>query len=415
MRPNGPRSPTRNGHLLAPAGRSGLTTGPFTCTSTAMSTAAWLCSSTGYQIGCTAAASGLVTMGAADQLGPRVEHPDGPRPPGRLAHVLLGGERPDLPVAVHLVAQAPVGDPPRLAPAVLPPPLRPGRARSRVAVLDPGERFLQRPGTHVQADVRLGAELGAVGQVLVGAEPVGFLPAPGQLGAARPAVDGPDPVGPVVVADEVPARPAQHPEPQLAEQAEHVLAEAAVVGQRRAPVVQPAVDAPSEVLDEPAEHLPVEPPDGPGRINGDPGQWRSFVVGMFRPPQESRTISSTGSSGVRSGTGSPAMLRRSNSTACRPVSASGMRTVLSGGVRNSANGMSSQLTTATSAGTLRPACHSADSTPMAITSLCTKIAVSPGERSSSSRVATAPPCGVQSPSATRSSLGSSPASRSASS
>ena len=85
----------------------------------------------------------------------------------------------------------------------------------------------------------------------------------------------------------------------LAEQAEHVLAEAAVVGQRRALLVQPAVDAPSEVLDEPAEHLPVEPPDGPGRINGDPGQWRSFVVGMFRPPQESRTISSTGSTVAR--------------------------------------------------------------------------------------------------------------------
>src|SRR5689334_9984740 len=302
---------------------------------------------------------------AADQLGPRVEHPDSPGPPGRLAHVLLGGERPDLPIAVHLVAQAPVGDPPRLAPAVLPPPLRPGRVCSRVAVLDPGERFLQRPGAHVQADVRLGAELGAVGQVLVGAEPVGFLPAPGQLGAAWPAVDRPDPVGPVVIADEVPFRSSR--------------------------------------------------PTGRAGSMAIRGQWRSFVMGMFRPPQESRTISSTGSSGVRSGTGSPAMLRRSNSTACRPVSASGMRTVLSGGVRNLANGMSSQLTRATSAGTLRPACHSADSTPMAITSLCTKIAVSPGERSSSSRVATAPPCGVQSPSATRSSLGSSPASRSASS
>src|SRR6476469_8971658 len=286
MRPNGPRSPTRNGHLLAPAGRSGLTTGPFTCTSTAMSTAAWLCSSTGYQIGCTAAASGLVTMGAADQLGPRVEHPDGPGPPGRLAHVLLGGERPDLPVAVHLVAQAPVGDPPRLAPAVLPPPLRPGRARSRVAVLDPGERFLQRPGTHVQADVRLGAEFGAVGQVLVGAEPVGFLPAPGQLGPARPAVLRPDPVGPVVVADEVPARPAQHAEAQLAEQAEHVLAEAAVVGQRRAFLVKTAVDAAAQVLDEPAEHLAVQPSGGPSGVDGDPGQWRSFLsLGFGRPPQ----------------------------------------------------------------------------------------------------------------------------------
>ena len=169
---------------------------------------------------------------AADQLGPRVEHPDGPRPPGRLADVLLGGERPDLPVAVHLVAQAPVGDPPRLVPAVGPPPVRPGRPAGRVAVLDPGQCLLQRPGAHVQADVRLGAELGAVGQVLVGAEAVGLLAAPGQLGTARPVVLGADAVGPVVVADEVPARPAQYAEPELAEQAEHILAEAAVVGQR---------------------------------------------------------------------------------------------------------------------------------------------------------------------------------------
>ena len=89
--------------------------------------------------------------------------------------------------------------------------------------------------------------------------------------------------------------------------------------------------------------------------------------------------------------------------------------MVSGGVRYSANGMSSQLTTATSAGTRRPVCHSADSTPIAIMSLCTKIAVRLGERWSSSRVAAAPPCGVQSPSTTRSSPGSRPAARSASS
>ena len=64
IRPNGARSAIRNGHRLAPAGSSGLTTGPSTKTSTARSRAAWLCSSTGYQMGCTAAASPLVTIGA---------------------------------------------------------------------------------------------------------------------------------------------------------------------------------------------------------------------------------------------------------------------------------------------------------------------------------------------------------------
>ena len=53
---------------------------------------------------------------------------------------------------------------------------------------------------------------------------------------------------------------------------------------------------------------------------------------------------------------------------------------------------------------------------MAITSLCTKIAVSPGEHSQlGGRVADGAAEHVQSPSATRSSLGSSPAARSASS
>ena len=126
-------------------------------------------------------------------------------------------------------------------------------------------------------------------------------------------------------------------------------------------------------------------------------------------------MSVTGSNGGFSGTASPAMALSSRSTAVRPVSASGMRTVVSAGVRYSANGMSSQPTTATSSGTRRPAVCNADSTPIAIMSLCTKIAVMPGERSSSSLVAAAPPCGDQSPSATRSSCGSMVAARSASS
>ena len=109
------------------------------------------------------------------------------------------------------------------------------------------------------------------------------------------------------------------------------------------------------------------------------------------------------------------MPRSSSSTASRPVSPNGTRSDDSDGLRYAAKGMSSQLTTATSAGTWRPAVARADSTPMAIVSLCTKIAVIRGSRSSSSRVAAAAVPGVQSASAARSSSGSIPAARSASS
>src|SRR5580693_6898907 len=296
---------------------------------------------------------------AADQYCIRVKHLDRPCPPGCLAYILLGGQRADLPVAVHLVAQAPVADPVGRVMAVAPAPLRPGRLASAVAVLDPGQRFLQRAGPHVQADVRLGAQLGAVAEELVGAEPVALLAAPGELGAPRPGVLWPDPIRPVVVADEVAARPAQHAHPQLAQQAQHVVAEAALVGQRRALLVDAAVDAAAQVLDEAAEHLAVELAEGPGGVDGDAGHPASSpergggAPGGWPLPQDSRTISSTGSRTGSSGTGSPAMLRSSSSTAFSPVSANGTRSEVSGGIRYSANGMSSQLTTATSAGTRR--------------------------------------------------------------
>src|SRR5262249_24527026 len=246
-----------------------------------------------------------------------------------------------------------------------------------VAVLDPGQRLGQGPGAHVQADVRLGAELGAVLEELVGAEAVAVHAAPGQLRAPGPAVLGPDPVGPVVVADEVAARPAQHPHPQLPQQPEHVAAEPPRVGQRRALLVDPAVDAAAEVLDEATEHVAVQRADGPGGIYRDSGHTSSSSVGAgpvvrftglpaTAPPQASLTIAPTGSSTGSSGTGPPAMRRSSSSTACSPVSANGTRSEVSDGIRNSANGMSSQLTTATSAGTCRPAAASALSTPMAI-------------------------------------------------
>ena len=67
-----------------------------------------------------------------------------------------------------------------------------------------------------------------------------------------------DPVDPVVVADEVAARPAQQRHLQAARAVQDVGAEAVLVAQRRARLEDPAVDAPPEVLDEPAEDAPID-------------------------------------------------------------------------------------------------------------------------------------------------------------
>ena len=154
------------------------------------------------------------------------------------------------------------------------------------------------------------------------------------------------------------------------------------------------------------------------RVTNPPIQWvwcwRGHAgPGRRRSPARSARPGAAGPGS--SGGGSPAMLRSSSSTACSPVSANGTRSEDSEGVRYSAKGMSSQLTTATSAGTRRWAAASALSTPIAMVSLCTKMAVIAGPRSRSSRVAAAAVPGVQSASTARSSPGSIPASRSASS
>ena len=68
-------------------------------------------------------------------------------------------------------------------------------------------------------------ELGAVLEELVGAEPVGSTP-PQASSGGRAGLLRADTVRPVVVGDEIAARPAQHAQPQLAQQAEHVGTEA---------------------------------------------------------------------------------------------------------------------------------------------------------------------------------------------
>ena len=54
---------------------------------------------------------GPAELTAGDELDARVEHPQRPRPAGRLGDVLLGGEGADLPGPVDLVPESPPADP----------------------------------------------------------------------------------------------------------------------------------------------------------------------------------------------------------------------------------------------------------------------------------------------------------------
>ena len=76
----------------------------------------------------------------------------------RLPAVLARLQLPDLPRAVHLVAEAPVAHVVRLLVAVRPTEIAPLRAPLQVAVLDVGDRRLRRAGPEIHPEQRLGAD-----------------------------------------------------------------------------------------------------------------------------------------------------------------------------------------------------------------------------------------------------------------
>jgi hypothetical protein len=67
---------------------------------------------------------------------------------------------------------------------------------------------------------------------------------------------------------------------QLAQQGEHVLAEPALVGDGGPLLVDPAVDAPAEMLDEAAEDVAVQVTDGAAWVHRDAGHPSSRRASM---------------------------------------------------------------------------------------------------------------------------------------
>src|SRR5215475_1210215 len=192
-----------------------------------------------------------------------------------LLDVVLRAQAPDLPAAVHLVAEAPVAYAIWPGMTVLAAEVRPRGVARAVAVLDPGLRLVHGSRAHVDADVRLRAEEAAVLDEFVGAEAIRLLRVPGELAPAWARVHGAHAVEPVIAAHEVAARPAQHGHAQGPHGLQHVLAESALVAERRPFLEDAAVDAAAEVLDEVSEDPPVDLPDLPLEIDLDLGHRRA--------------------------------------------------------------------------------------------------------------------------------------------
>ena len=167
-----------------------------------------------------------------------------------------------LPRAVHLVAEAPELHAVRLGPAMLAAQVGERRAAGMVAVFDQMARRIGAARAEVDREHRLDAGGAAPVDELVGSEGVRLGRLPGQVQAARALLDGADAVLPVVAGDEVAARVAHDGGRELAHQLEHVAAEAARVGGGVAGLVDPAIDAAAEMLDEGAEQAAVGLADG---------------------------------------------------------------------------------------------------------------------------------------------------------
>src|SRR5215212_963472 len=213
---------------------------------------------------------GQATQAAAHELYARVRPLHHLGEFAGLLHVIFCLEGSDLPLTVHLVAEAPVPDVVRLIVAVLAPQVCPVGVARAVAVLHPGLRLVYSAGPHVDTDVGLRPEDAAVFDELVRAEAVGLLSEPGEFDLPRALLARTDAVGPVVAADEVSAGPAKDGYVQVLGGFEHIPPVAPFIAKRRVLVEDTAVDAASQVLYKAAEDPPVQRTDRAVGVNLDP-------------------------------------------------------------------------------------------------------------------------------------------------
>ena len=163
----------------------------------------------------------------------------------------------ELPGAVELVAQPPIGHLVRGFTTVLAALVGPVGVARFVGVLHPIAGVVHRAEAAVDADVGLGADALAVAQKLVGAEAIGLEVVPGQLGPHRALVLGADAVLPVVARGEVAAGITQDRDAELLHRLHDVGAIAVFIGEGAAFLVDAAVDHAAEMFGEVAEEVRV--------------------------------------------------------------------------------------------------------------------------------------------------------------
>jgi len=173
--------------------------------------------------------------------------------------------------APGFVADAKVIDFIRLGAAILAAQLGQGRLAVRGHVFQPFGHFLRRAGTEVAIDVGLCAQ--QLGQVeeFVRADGIRlFHAAPVGVDLGRALVARADAILPVVFIGEAAARPAYEGHVQLFQRAQHVVAPALGVRNRRIRAHPHAfVDARAQVLGELAVHVLVDHGTGLGHVDGD--------------------------------------------------------------------------------------------------------------------------------------------------
>ena len=122
-----------------------------------------------------------------------------------------------------------------------------------VAVLEQVERLADAAGAEVDRHHRLDAGRSRPAHELVEADLVGLVECQARSSRVGAVIARTDAVLPAVARDEVAARVAHDRDAELADQLDHVGAEAVRVGARVAGLVDAGVDAAAQVLDERAE------------------------------------------------------------------------------------------------------------------------------------------------------------------
>ena len=164
--------------------------------------------------------------------------------------------------SVHFVAQAPVFDAEGFLKAIGTAQITVLGAAGEIAVFHQIPGILHTPCAQIHGHHNLGAGPAGPFLELVNAHLVGFDGGPGLLHPTGPVFLGTGAVLPVVAGNKIAPGVADHGNPELAHQLQHIRAEAHIIGCRVLRVIDPAVHRPAQMLQEGAVDSSVNISDG---------------------------------------------------------------------------------------------------------------------------------------------------------